>query len=336
MSQFALFEDGEEESADRGQWQGLIQQERHSPNKWVVVHNDFVLARVDWTINMNRIFAMLVSQISMDDEEFTMQRIRVRDLRDLAEVSSNNIHNELADAAQSLIREPIEFRAPDNNYEGYSIFTTCKYLRQEGVVAAKFNEDARPYLLQLRESFTRYKLRQVMKLSTSYAVRFYQIAKMIQRSDSARNQIIDISSFRKLFMLEAKYERHADLVNHVIKPSVKEVNDKTDAQLRIETIREGNPKYGTPKSLKWTVWPCTETKKTSKKERPQIQPQTIADNGDSPDRFDRWFENLPKEQQSSLRAKAREKVIEEGRNPDAQSFEAYLEMKLREMTKSSR
>lgn len=307
------------------------------PRRWVVVHNDFVLARVDWDINMNRIFAMLVSQIAMDAEEFQLQRIRVRDLRDLAQVSSNALHKELADAAQRLIREPIEFRSEDHKYEGYSIFSICRYLPSEGVIEAKFNEDARPYLLQLRESFTRYKLQQVMKLSTPYAVRFYQIAKMIQRDEGPRTRMLGVPEFRSLFMLENKYDRHADLVNHVIKPSVGEVNDKTKTRLRVDTARKGGSKYGSPVGLRWTVWPSAD---------PVIDRSDAGSGGtgreaptaeeDTPTKFERWYSQLPEEKQKKWWKEARALLIDEGRDPSAPGFDSYVQMKLRDITEEER
>jgi hypothetical protein len=307
------------------------------PRRWVVVHNDFVLARVDWDINMNRIFAMLVSQIAMDAEEFQLQRIRVRDLRDLAQVSSNALHKELADAAQRLIREPIEFRSEDHKYEGYSIFSICRYLPSEGVIEAKFNEDARPYLLQLRESFTRYKLQQVMKLSTPYAVRFYQIAKMIQRDEGPRTRMLGVPEFRSLFMLENKYDRHADLVNHVIKPSVGEVNDKTKTRLRVDTARKGGSKYGSPVGLRWTVWPSADPVI----DRPDPGSDRDAREGparedDAPTKFERWYSQLPEDEQKEWWKKARALLIDEGRDPSAPGFDSYVQMKLRDITEEER
>ena len=307
------------------------------PRKWIVVHNDVVLARIDWTINMNRIFAMLVSQISMDAEEFRPQRIKVGQLRSLAEVSSNNIHKQLADAAQRLVREPIEFRTPDNHYDGYPIFASCSYIRNEGAIEAQFNEKGRPYLLQLRESFTKYKLKKAMKLSSSYAVRFYQIAKMIQRDDGPRSRKIKLDEFRRLFMLGDKYSQHSDLVIHVVDPSVEEVNEKTETKLRVETVRKGDSKYGKPLALRWTVWPADESKSHSLPETSESKDEKNNERKEQkPSDFEIWFGNLDEEGQRKWWAKARELVLKDGRNPDNAGFEGFVQMKLREITKSER
>ncbi len=309
--------------------------------KWVVLHNDIVLARVDWDIHMNRIFAMLVSQISMDDEQFTMQRIRVKDLVDLAQIKREGIHSDIADAAQRLVREPFEFRTEDHHYEGYPIFSVCKYVRGEGCVEAHFNEKARPYLLKLSECFTRYRLRQVMKLSTAYAVRFYQIAKMIERSEGARRQTMDIPFFRELFLIEEKYDRYSDVVRFVIEPSVQEVNEKTDTNLRCRTIRKGGSKYGKPLELEWTVWPSDTSEPDGAVPRTnelQLEPPSTAGREAAKDPFETWFEQQPEERQRALTDKAQELVRQDvaGREIGERAIEARVQMKLREITKDLR
>ena len=110
-------------------------------------------------------------------------------------------------------------------------------------------EDARPYLLQLREHFIQYRLRQAIPLSTPYAIRTYEIAKMIERPGEQRSRQIPVGRFRQMFGLEDKYDRHRDMRRRVIDPSVEQVNEKTDVNVRCTDIRDGQ----TPIALQWTV-----------------------------------------------------------------------------------
>jgi hypothetical protein len=317
------------------------------PRKWVVVHNDVVLARVDWEITMIRLFHLFVSLIGKDDESFGMMRIRVQDLLDFAQISRNDIHEAVADAAQRLVREPFEFRTPDHSYEGTPIFAMCRYVRGSGIVQAKFNEHAKPYLLRLSRCFTRYKLEYVMRLSTPYAVRFYQIAKMIERDKETRQQKMEVGIFRELFLITDKYERYSDVVRRIIRPSVEEVNQKTDASLRCWTERQGGTKYGKPLNLIWKVQPAkpsgNEPRKAGRagldlmprgassvcsgEARSEAQGKTA---------FDRWFENLSSDEQDELLKCASALVEAAGTPPDARRFSALVKMKMTEMTKEDR
>jgi len=277
-----------------------------SPRQWVAVSNEMIMARLDWDIMMHRILMVLLSQIdSKNDDSFQVQRVPVRRIRDMAQVSQKSIHEEAAEATARLVREPIEFWSADKkDYEGYPIFSTCKYKSREGMIEAKFNEDARPYLLQLREHFTQYRLRQAIPLSTPYAIRTYEIAKMIERPGERRSRQIPISRFRQMFSLEDKYERHSDMRRRVIDPSVEQVNEKTDVDVRCEDVRDGQ----TPIALQWTV-ESADTAQEGDEEAPAARHAPTAPEKSE---HETWFEGLSPEVQEEVLTEARERAKSSG------------------------
>jgi plasmid replication initiation protein len=283
--------------------------------RWVAVSNEMIMARLDWSIMMHRILMVLISQIdSKSDERFRTQRVPVKRIRDMAQVTQKSIHEEAAEAASKLVREPIEFWSADKkDYEGYPIFAKCKYESRQGVIEAKFNEDARQFLLQLREHFTQYRLEQAIPLSTPYAIRTYEISKMIERPGERRSRQIPIERFRSMFKLEDKYKRHCDMRRRVVNPSVKEVNKKTDVDISCDDVRDGQ----TPIALKWVVH-SKETKQVSSSASPRHNPEPQKKND-----HEIWFEGLSSEEQEEVIKKARERARNNGYSEDQpRSFSA--------------
>lgn len=289
------------------------------PRRWVTVSNKMIMARLDWDIMMHRILMVLISQIdSKNDERFRMQRVPVRHIRDLAQVSQKSIHEDTAEAASKLVRQPIEFWSPDKkDYEGYPIFAVCKYKSGEGVIEAKFNEDARPFLLQLRKHFTQYRLRQAIPLSTPYAIRTYEISKMIERPGKRRSRQIPVERFRSMFKLENKYKRHCDMRRRVIDPSIAEVNQKTDVEISCDDVRDGQ----TPIALNWVVLSKDAEGKQKEENgdgspRHNPEPQKKSDH-------EIWFEGLSSEEQEEVMKRARERAKNSGYDEDRpRSFSA--------------
>lgn len=277
------------------------------PRRWVTVSNEMIMARLDWNIMMHRILMVLISQIdSKSDKRFRTQRVAVRRIRDLAQVTQKSIHEEAAEAASKLVRQPIEFWSADKkDYEGYPIFSMCKYRSREGVIEARFNEDARPYLLQLREHFTQYRLRQAIPLSTPYAIRTYEISKMIERPGEVRSRQIAIQRFRSMFRLETKYERHCDMRRRVVNPSVREVNEKTDVNVTCKDVRDGQ----TPVALKWTVRSEQSETGTSAEEEPSRLPSTEPQEKRD---HERWFDSLSSKEQEEVLSEARTRAKNSG------------------------
>jgi len=302
--------------------------ENGRPQKWVTVSNDMVMARMDWDIMMHRIMMVLISQIdSQQDEAFRPQCVRVRDIRDLAQVSQKSIHKEAAHAASKLVREPIEFWSDDKqDYEGYPIFSFCKYRSREGIIEAKFNDDARLFLLQLSKRFTQYRLKQAIPLSTPYAIRTYEIAKMVERPGQKRIQEIPLDRFRQMFRLENKYARHSDMRRRVINPSVEEVNRKCDVDVGCTDVRDGR----TPVALKWKVTsmgPAKEPKPTVRQQETPAISSPPSDDEESPYRT--WYEGLDPDVRQNVRQEAEARAESAGyQRNQSRSFEAGVEMKL--------
>lgn len=317
------------------------------PQKWVTVSNDMVMARMDWDIMMHRIMMVLVSQIdSKHDDKFRLQRVRVRDIRDMAQVSQKSIHREAAEAASKLVRQPIEFWSDDKqDYEGYPIFSVCKYKSREGVIEAKFNDDARIFLLQLSERFTQYRLKQAIPLSTPYAIRTYEISKMVERPGEKRIQEIPVTRFRQMFKLEDKYARHSDMRRRVINPSIEEVNEKCDVDAECTDVRVGQ----TPVALEWKVASSSVRERgrlvgaATKKNRrvasaSECRGSTLPGSGrggkraggdDSELPYRKWFDNLGLDERKTVTERARERALNDGYSPSMKrSFEAGMEMKL--------
>jgi len=300
--------------------------------KWVVLHNDIVLARIDWSIYQNHIFAMLVSQLGKGDNDFRVQQVDAEELFDLADLRHEHRHRVIANAAKGLVRETFEIRGEDHHYEGYTVFSFCKYLPEKGLIEARFNEDARPFLLQLTKYFTQYQLRYTMRLRSSYAVRFYQIAKMIERPGKPQTQRMDVGYFRELFLIEDKYSRYNDVINRVIAPSVKQVNTATDTNLRIRTIRKYGSPYGKPLEVEWTVWPdaLVEDRQREDQRRTQLEQEL------EPDTFEVWFESQGDKLQRKLRSEAERLVDEESGSKSGPAREALIAIKLRKITEDLR
>ena len=279
------------------------------PRRWVAVSNEMIMARLDWSIMMHRILMVLISQIdSKTDEQFRTQRVPVHRIRDLAQVSQKSIHEEAAEAASKLVREPIEFWSADKkDYEGYPIFAKCKYESRQGMIEAKFNEDARPFLLQLRKHFTQYRLEQAIPLSTPYAIRTYEISKMIERPGERRSRQIPVERFRSMFKLENKYKRHSDMRRRVIDPSVEEVNEKTDVEICCDDVRDGQ----TPIALNWVVLSGKDDSTHDDERLPRHTPEPSRESA-----YEIWFEDLPTDKQEEVMKEARQRAENRGYDPD--------------------
>jgi plasmid replication initiation protein len=210
-----------------------------------------VLARLDWDITMHRVVMVLLGQLdAQETSHFCLQRVRARRIRDIAQVTQKSIHQEVARAAEKLDEATIGVWKPENReHERVPVFVRCVYKSRRGILEARFADALRAHVGGDETHGGRYPLRYGMRLSTPYAIRAYEISKMIASAEGEDEKRLPISLFRRVLKLEDKYRRHCDMRRRVIAPAISEVSEKTDVRVQCSDVREGQ----TPVALKWRV-----------------------------------------------------------------------------------
>jgi plasmid replication initiation protein len=210
-------------------------------NNLVVKANRFITAKYDWTPMEHRIVAMLIAQLRRDDASFATQKVHIADLIKLSGSNSKDLYARGEEICQKLLSQTIEVRAQTEDgrrlYEGYNLMSSCRYVEGSGHILAKFNDDMKPFLLELRRRFTMYRLQFLMRLNSQYSARLYEFIKMREDLGFFR---ISIKEFREHLCLETKYTRSfADLKAHVIEKAREEIKAKCDRYFTYYVERKG-------------------------------------------------------------------------------------------------
>lgn len=225
----------------------------------VVKSNDFVKARLDWTTIEHRVTLAMIAQLQKDDAEFDYQKIQLKNLIELSGSKSNDLYSRAEEICQKLLDQKVQIREEteegERKYRGYNLMSACEYVEGSGSIRAKFNPDMRPFLLELKRRFTMYRLQFVMRLSTPYAIRLYEIIKMRQDLRFVRMSVEDL---RETLSVEHKYERFTDLKKHILEPARKEIKEKCDVYFTYRVKRNGR----TPVAINFMIHPNDEIEPT--------------------------------------------------------------------------
>ena len=211
----------------------------------VVKSNDFVKAKLEWTTIEHRIILTMIAQLRKEDSEFDYQRVRLKDIIERSGSKSNDLYSRAEEICDKLLEQKVKVRGEtesgDREYRGYNLMSACKYVEGSGAIRAKFNPDMRPFLLELKRRFTMYRLQFVMRLSSPYAIRLYELIKMRQDLRFVR---ISIEELRETLSVEHKYDRFTDLKKHIIEPARKEIKEKCDVYFTYRVQRDGRTPVG--------------------------------------------------------------------------------------------
>lgn len=192
--------------------------------------NALVEASYRLTPAEQRIILCCISQVRRDQPltDEIMYSVTVADYAELIGTDSHSTYKELANATLRLKRREIWLRENPNGQgtRSKTLVTSwvqsIAYIESEGRVELRFTKDILPYLTHLTEQFTRYSLVDIAKMTSSHAMRFYEL---LCQWRGVGEREVSIDWLREKFQLNDKYPAIKDLKRWVIEPALAQVND---------------------------------------------------------------------------------------------------------------
>ncbi|MFI3215368.1 MAG: replication initiation protein [Methylococcales bacterium] len=211
-----------------------------SANLVVVKHNDLVRAAQNMTLIENRIILTCVGQINSksklsENDQFS---IHVKELEQLMKVDHLD-YDDLKSAAERIAERWIVFLEPSSRLKTIESrirwVYRIAYLPKEGKVTLSFSPPVIPFLSELSENFTQYKIENVLNFRSTYSFRFYELFKSWMQSE----KVLTIEWIKEYFLLGDSYTRTNNFQDRVIKPAIEEINKYSDLRVSYEPIKEG-------------------------------------------------------------------------------------------------
>lgn len=203
----------------------------------VVQDNSLIMGNYNMTTLEQKIFLIMVSTIKKDDIDIAPTIFKVRDIAGLLKVTPELLYRDLPLACKTIMSKVIEIKNKNGNWKMFNIISYAEYRHKQGLILIKVNSDAKPYLLQLKDYFTSFRLENALNLDGKYAIRIYQLTKSNLYLGFLVLEVKDLKE--KLKLTQKSYEKFSNINAKVIKPSIKEINEKTDVALEVELIRSG-------------------------------------------------------------------------------------------------
>ncbi len=147
-----------------------------------------------------------------------------------------NARRDLYKAADSLFDAVIILKDEREEVKLRWIQKGVKKLKGEGAVVITWTDEVVKYISSLQSRFTTYKLRHIAELQSSHSIRLYEL---LMKFNSTGERIIYLDDFKSALGISDKYTQFKILNRDVIKPSVEELNKRSDLIIKYETIKKG-------------------------------------------------------------------------------------------------
>ena len=226
--------------------------------------NKLVEASYRLNVSEQRMMALLVTQIHPDDEELKPYRFTVGDLGELisdgdnSERKQQSLYSRVKALTRGLLEKVVQIQEPDGLLQIHWL-SSAKYYDGTGAVELKFAAEMKPYLLQLQERFTSYKLGNVVKLRSRYSVRLYELLKQYEQLGKRSFELPELR--RVLGLADGELALWADFRRKVLEVAQRELPKKTDLGFSYTVRKRGRAIA----FVDFKIWPVTHDKQPKKK-----------------------------------------------------------------------
>jgi plasmid replication initiation protein len=148
----------------------------------------------------------------------------------------DNPYRALRRAAKALRGRFVRLHPKTGVTEELNWVDSARYHDRQGRVEIRFGWSIQLRLAGMLEQFTKIDLLSVRKLNSLHSVRLYELVAQF-RSTGFRQ--ISIEDFRFAMDCETSYPLVNDLKRWVLKPSIEEINTKSDIRIAFEEVKTG-------------------------------------------------------------------------------------------------
>jgi plasmid replication initiation protein len=196
----------------------------------VVQDNRLIDSPRFFSLQEQRLFIFLVSKLNPKNREDITFRFPTIEFSKAIEIDPDTAIRDLKRITKKIMGLVVELKNKDEKSTTYThIVSYAKYWEGKGYADFKISDEIAPYLFDMKERYTSYKLTQVTRLSSIYAIRIYEVLKQYENLKKRSFFIDDLR--KKLAIKESQYSRFNDFRKYVLEIAKKEINEKTDLKV---------------------------------------------------------------------------------------------------------
>lgn len=221
----------------------LIELENNLSNNLVTQSNRLIEARYTLTLYEQRIVLLLASMVEPDNDELKEYAINFNSLVKFLNLKNKNIHGQIKKILELLRSRTLTINKSEEDYLITGWISSAEYIKKDNIVKLSFSEELRPYLLELKNNFTKQRLGTLVQFKGTYTVRIYSLLKQYERIGKREFYLSDLKS---ILGIENKYPEYKNFKRRVLTATQNELSMKddtgcyvSDINFKLETEKKG-------------------------------------------------------------------------------------------------
>ena len=216
----------------------ILYDQRDAELRYKVVKSNVLIQKAHFELGTleQKVMLYIISKIQPNDEDFKTYELDVYELCEICGISfQTKNYNEFIDTITSLTERTIQI--DDGRYHDWIYWLERpRFDRLNKRFYFRLDDRLKPYLLQLRGSFTQYALDNIMSMRSKYSIRLYELFLSYAELEVF---YVPVDHLRSLLEAPEAYSEFKKFRQKVLNPALSEINDLSDIEVTMETKRTG-------------------------------------------------------------------------------------------------
>jgi len=238
-------------------------------NDLVVKHNALINASYMLNLVEQRLILLAIVDARRSGRGITANdplTIAASDYMHQFDTDKNTAYDALKSASDTLFNRYFTYQDKNKNGNIENVkarwVSEIRYIDNEASVKLIFSSTTIPLITELENRFTQYAIEQISGLSSTYAVRLYEL--LIQWRSKLETPVFEIHEFReKLGIVKSEYKLMSDFKRRVLDSATDQINERTDIIAKYQQHKAGRKITGFSFTFKFKKKP--ESKKLTTK-----------------------------------------------------------------------
>ena len=189
-----------------------------------------------------KFISVVISNLKRSDDVNEEYVVKVKDFKELTGQKTKRIYELIDEALNDLLKNPLTIPLGDDKNSILKANWVSGAVYNEGEVRFMIYPPLRPFLLEVKEKYLKYRLENILSLRSSYVIRLYEILKdwleLNKRYGNKAEKIISLEEFRQMLEVPKSY-RFNDIKRFILEKAKTELAEHTDILFDYEEIKTG-------------------------------------------------------------------------------------------------
>ena len=189
-----------------------------------------------------KFISVVISNLKRSDDVNEEYVVKVKDFKELTGQKTKRIYELIDEALNDLLKNPLTIPLGDDKNSILKANWVSGAIYNDGEVRFMIYPPLRPFLLEVKEKYLKYRLENILSLRSSYVIRLYEILKdwleMYSRQGRKAEKIITLDEFRQMLEIPRSYV-YGMLKKRILEKAKVELAEHTDILFDYEEIKTG-------------------------------------------------------------------------------------------------